>query len=185
MTAKTPTQQEQLHLQMNNYLAQALTTADEKAFDHAYLIPGIVGEVGELFGQHAKAHWHTWTAEALQEQLIKEYGDIAWMTALLMHVEVAEGRATADHKGLNLVFSTRGLDDPMHLLLMRATALHLYYTMDMTSYLAGEAARIWAALAAQCQTVTGVDFQVVLDTNIAKLASRAARGVLKGQGDNR
>lgn len=173
--------QAQMEKQLDAYLTQALTTADTKAFQHPYLIPGIVGEVGELFGQNAKAVWHGWDDAKLQKELISEYGDIAWMTAVLIHVEAEK------HAGGigDLVFSTRMSENPQHLLLMRASALHLYYVMNMDSYIATEAARIWAALEAMCHDITGAPFQVVLDANLAKLADRAARGVLKGAGDNR
>lgn len=166
--------------QLQDYLAQALVTADPKAFQHVYLIPGIVGEVGELFGQNAKAVWHGWKQDKLQKELVSEYGDIAWMTAVLLHVEADKGTEIAIP-----VFTTRLEDDDLHLLLMRATALHLYYSQSLFPYIPEAAARLWSALEEKCQSVTGVSFQTVLDANVAKLADRAARGVLKGAGDNR
>ena len=169
--------------QLQDYLAQALVTADPKAFQHPYLIPGIVGEVGELFGQNAKAVWHGWDDAKLTKELVSEYGDVAWMTAVLLHVE-----STKEANGPEIeipAFSTRLEDDPMHLLLMRSTALHLYYSEGLLQYILEAAARLWSALEFKCKEVTGVSFQEVLDANIAKLADRAARGVLKGAGDNR
>lgn len=176
----TDVKQAKLESQLKDYLAQALVTADPKAFQHSYLIPGIVGEVGELFGQHAKSVWHGWSGKALQKELISEYGDIAWMTAVLIHTEADKGTELG-----SLVFNSRMDDQPMHLLLMRATALNLYYTQGHSDYIAEEACRIWSALAEKCEAIVGVPFQAVLDANVKKLSDRAARGVLKGQGDNR
>lgn len=166
--------------QLQDYLAQALVTADPKAFQHPYLIPGIVGEVGELHGQTAKAVWHGWDDAKLSKELISEYGDIAWMTAVLLHVEADKGAEITIP-----VFSTRLEDDALHLLLMRATSLNLYYSGGLLQYIPEAASRLWSALEYKCKEVTGVSFQEVLDNNIAKLADRAARGVLKGAGDNR
>lgn len=184
MTTVEEAKQLKIRTQLTDYLSQALATADKQAFDLQYLIPAIVGEVGELFGQNAKAHWHGWDADELQAQLVKEYGDIAWMTAVLIHVRTTN-LAAPNIEDLDLIFKTRLEEDPKHLLLMRATALHLYYTMGLREYILDEAARLWAALAEKCEAITGVSFQDVLDHNIDKLTSRAARGVLKGQGDNR
>lgn len=167
--------------QLKDYLAQALVTADPKAFQHQYLIPGIVGEVGELFGQNAKAVWHGWAQEKLTKELVSEYGDIAWMTAVLLHVETCEDGSEIEIP----VFTTRLDDDALHLLLMRSTSLHLFYSEGLTGYIGEAASRLWSALEEKCKAVTGVSFQEVLDANIVKLTDRAARGVLKGQGDNR
>lgn len=158
------------------YQVIAASTAEAAAYSLDYLIPGIVGEVGELFGQKAKAHWHGWKADKLQTELVSEYGDVAWMTAILLQAHDVHEVGP---------FSTRDSIDQAHLLLMRSTGLHLYYSQGMTDYIAEAAARLWAALEHCCESVVGVPFAEVLAYNEKKLADRAARGVLKGAGDHR
>lgn len=177
MTTKTksPTPQETSAV-LGNYQSAAAVTAQEEAFDTDYLVPGIVGEVGELFGQKAKAKWHGWDADVLQAELVSEYGDVAWMTAILLGmygVDTVEPFSTRDNVGLE------------HLILMRSTALHLYYTLGLEEHLPEAAARLWAALEHGCQEITGASFQEVLDNNVDKLAGRVARGTLRGSGDHR
>lgn len=169
-------------MKLSEYQSKCETTAHALAYHHQYLIPGIVGEVGELFGQQAKAYWHERSGPELQDLLVKEYGDIAWMTALLLHTEgyfnVADWKPVVGFNGR--------LPDPMALLLGRATQLHsAWLNREEYDWLPEAAERMWQALESQCERVTGVEFDVVLQANLDKLASRAARGVLKGAGDNR
>jgi len=58
-------------MNLHEYTVQAEATAQPAAHDRAYLIPMIVGEVGELFGQRAKAVWHGWAPERLQAELVR------------------------------------------------------------------------------------------------------------------
>lgn len=158
------------------YQEIAAATAQPEAYNHDYLIPGIVGEVGELFGQTAKAVWHGWSASKLEEELVSEYGDVAWMTATLLQMEgITE---TGE-------FTTRDDLSPAHILLMRSTALHMYHDRDMTEYVPEAAVRVWEALAHHSKAITGKDFSEVLMYNREKLADRAARNVLRGSGDHR
>jgi hypothetical protein len=168
-----------------NYQARAAATAQPAAYDRAYLIPMIVGEVGELFGQRAKAVWHGWEPSRLQEELVSEYGDVCWGVAILLQMEGA-----ANLQGSRLrqpVLTSWGNEpDPWQQLQARAGWLYRFHTQKEThQFICGEAKQLWLLLEANCQAITGVPFDAVLGANLAKLASRAARGTLVGQGDHR
>lgn len=175
-------------LTLAGYQQRAETTAEPRAYDLEYLVPGIMGEVGELFGQRAKAHWHSWMPSKLVDQLAKEYGDICWMTALLL-----KSRGITD---LDPVYPAAGgvrwgRMDPHHALLSASQNVHLQWLMEMEGISDSEkwmdesVCRLWRVLRAHCEDITGVPFQDVLHANLEKLASRAARGVLRGSGDDR
>ena len=161
---------------LDTYTAQALATAQPEAFSLDYLVPGIVGEVGEMFGHVAKACWHGRPLSELEVDLVKELGDVAWMTATLLHVQGAT---------LETARLPRPGADPWHILLQRSTALHQYYSEGLDDYLGEAAARLWVHLANACEDITGSSLEHVLAVNLDKLASRAARGTLRGNGDNR
>ena len=169
---------------LSNYQARAASTAAESAYDRSYLIPGIVGEAGELFGQRAKAVWHGWDNQKLSQELVSEYGDICWMTAILLDME---GTKDSHPVLLGQPGSLRGGElDPWHTLLNRACSLHLFYAQRETQrYIPAEAMQLWLALERYCLRITGADFDTVLDANLAKLAGRVARGTLVGSGDHR
>lgn len=167
-----------------NYQARAAATAQPEAYHLDYLVPMIVGEVGELHGQKAKAKWHGWTPARLQEELVSEFGDVCWGTAILLSMK------GITHVTENLLGQPRTVwgDElaPEHILLQRVTSLHLFYIQRSThAYIPGEASQLWLALERYCHTITGLPFQDVLDYNVKKLASRAERGVLQGAGDHR
>lgn len=167
-----------------NYQARAAATAQPAAYSLDYLVPMIVGEVGELHGQKAKAKWHGWTPARLQEELVSEFGDVCWGTAILLDMY---GIKSVTESLLGQPRTVWGEPlSPWHVLLNRATGLHLFYVQDATRrYIAAEALQLWMVLERHCHDITGLPFQEVLDYNVAKLASRAARGTLVGQGDHR
>lgn len=174
-------------MNLSEYQAAALTTAQPKAFSLDYLVPMIVGEVGELFGQKAKAHWHGWSADKLQAELVSEYGDVAWGTAILLHTK---GVDNVDYDQLSVAINGKtrwgNPRDPWHMLVQRSMYLHAWYTEEEThSYLRGEAQQLWVALHHHCESITGVPFGAVLQANLAKLAGRVQRGTLVGSGDHR
>lgn len=171
------------------YQDRAIITAEPRAFHLDYLIPGIIGEIGELFGQRAKSYWHEWPAEKLQEELVNEYGDICWMTALLLTTYNVRTLTPA------VPDTTRRIDfgprDRWTSLLAGAISIKLNHQMELEGisetedWTALAAEKLWRNLRDNCFHITGVEFQVVLEKNLAKLADRAARGVLRGQGDHR
>lgn len=170
-------------MDLRTYQHMAMTTAQPRAYHHEYLVPGIVGEVGELFGQNAKAYWHGWPQHQLQVQLVKEYGDIAWMTAILLHTERVEQLDVPANFSPGWAGDK---PDPMALLLSGASQLHsAYLNRPHYDWVQEAAQRLWFILATQCEAITRTPFDIVLEANLDKLASRAARGVLQGSGDNR
>jgi NTP pyrophosphatase (non-canonical NTP hydrolase) len=174
-------------MKLSEYQNAALTTAQPRAFSLDYLVPMIVGETGELFGQKAKARWHGWSADKLQVELVSEYGDICWGTALLLHTKNVDN-VMYDAESVANTGRTRWGNprDAWQILLMRANYLHMWYSEDEThSYIRGEAQQMWLALEHHCETVTGMPFEVVLKANLTKLAGRVARGTLVGSGDHR
>ena len=172
-------------LDLAAYQARATATAEDEAYQLEYLIPGIMGEVGELFGHRAKAVWHGYTKGQLKEELVSEYGDIAWMTAVLLHRENVSAldpelvKATQSHPWATKV-------DPWLSLANRASQL---YTMWVEGYdgprLVDSAVSLWLALEFRSSAITGAAFNDVLQANLDKLADRASRGVLRGNGDHR
>lgn len=175
-------------LTLHDYQESASATADPRAYDLEYLIPAIVGEVGELFGQTGKAYWHGWSAEQLQTELISEYGDICWMAAILLKREGISVQPTEMMeravRGKSLGHSSYA--DGWLALLSSSRSLYMAANTERLHNEVGANAHwFWTELAYHCQEVTGVSFGQVQRRNLAKLADRAARGVLKGQGDHR
>lgn len=172
-------------MELKEYQAAAASTAQPAAYDHAYLIPGIVGEVGELFGQRAKAVWHGWTTDKLRQELVSEYGDIAWMTAILLRMEGVTNLQHARLREQALTVWGRP-PSPWHPLLQKAVNLHhFHYEPETQQYIAGEAQQLWLALKEHSVAITGSGFHLVLQHNLDKLAGRVARGTLVGSGDHR
>lgn len=171
-------------MELAEYQELAAATAQPRAYDLEYLIPMIAGETGELFGQRAKGFWHGWPTTKLQDELVREYGDIAWGTAILLKVEGITQVPTYQPVAPASMWGKPPA--PMLALITRAANLVAFYEEPQLRHLIpSEAERLWAQLAYHCSTVTGAHFDIVLQTNLAKLASRAKRGVLQGQGDHR
>lgn len=170
-------------MELKEYQELATATAEPRAYDLAYLIPGIVSEVGELLGQQAKAHWHGWETEKLQDALVLEYGDIAWLTAVLLKVQGKDN--TLPHT------VARSETAPEQQLVSIAAGLHQGWSHpqlledDRQQWLTEDAVRMWRRLEQHAETITGSSFDTVLRANLDKLASRAQRNVLRGSGDYR
>ena len=176
-------------MSLKEYQDRALKTAEPRAFQRDYLIPGIVGEIGELFGQKAKGYWHGWTPEQLQKELVSEYGDICWMTATLLYTR---GVDQLSPQYPDVPGALRwGTVTPEMALLNGGTQLYQVATLQdealtaSAMWLEEAAEKMWRLLRAHSSVVTGVPFQDVLEANLQKLADRAARGVLRGSGDHR
>jgi len=167
-------------MNLQEYQAQALATALPSALSRAYLIPGIVAEVGEMFGKKAKAVRDEWHEEALLIEMAKEYGDVAWMTAVLLEVEQVR-TITERHNPRVLSFLGKS-PNPLTSILARVNVLA---NEDFHEYVPTEAQGLWLDLAHNCFAITGRSFDHVLQLNLDKLASRQQRGVLTGSGDNR
>lgn len=171
------------------YLQQAKETADPEAYDLDYLVPGIVGEIGELFGQRAKAHWHGWPADRLRGELVSELGDIAWMTAILLDRYSVEEIPFVELKKMERAYATA--IPVSSLLLSRALDLHnaRMSALELDDlerrYIPEIGIRLWSLIEKRSEDIAGAPFEEVLDYNLEKLADRAARKVLKGSGDHR
>lgn len=170
-------------MELKEYQELATATAEPRAYDLAYLIPGIVSEVGELLGQQAKAHWHGWETEKLQDAALLEYGDIAWLTAVLLKVHGKDN--TLPHTVVRSPYT------PEQQFTSIASSMYLAWTVgdlspqERTDWIQDEALRMWRRLEQYSEAVTGQPFDVALEANLAKLASRAERNVLRGSGDYR
>lgn len=180
----------QTNLSLRDYQDLALKTAEPRAFQIDYLVPGIVGEIGELFGQKAKSFWHGWTPERLQEELVSEYGDICWMTATLLYTRGVDQLNPSFPDTTTGVLRWGTVTPELSLLSLS----HQLYTVASVrddavtasdQWLEEVAERLWRQLRASATAVTGVQFQDILRANLQKLADRAARGVLRGSGDHR
>ena len=159
------------------YQKLALQTAMPEAFLPSYLVPSIVGEVGELFGKRGKAVRDHWEPERLDRELAAEYGDVLWMTAILLH--------SLDVDEIHLPNNTRDHRDPWYDLLDISQWLYEEHMQEVTPSLHKPACTLWQRLARNCQAITGHSMDEVMAINIEKLLSRQARGVLTGSGDNR
>lgn len=164
--------------QLAAYTENVLNTAEPAAFDHLYLVPGIVGEVGEMFGHRAKAFWHGKPQAELEAELKLELGDVAWMTALLISTQPDRGVPNIDGGEAKNGQEWSGLLTLVEELLYQFS----HQRRDRTLAFAD---RLWAYIRLHAQALTGHSFQEVLDANIQKLADRAARNVLRGSGDHR
>lgn len=172
-------------MNLKEYQERATATAQPAAYLHDYLVPMIVGEVGELFGQRAKAVWHRWDGQRLQLELVSEYGDIAWGTAVLLHTLGEHSATYPPLRGQRPTSFGKELAQWHHLHAI-AHDLHLFYSQTETlQFMLGGAQQLWQALQAYSEPITGADFDTVLQANLDKLAGRVQRGTLVGSGDHR
>lgn len=147
-------------MNLTDYTPAALATCEARSYDLEYLLPGLIGEVGELFGEVAREHR---LGTGRTDQVIDEYGDIAWMTAVLLdHLKVDDIRQLG-----NLRY-VQGREAALELILARAAAVY----RSGSDVLPGRAAALWATLADHAEAVTGVSFDEVLSANLEKLADR-------------
>lgn len=119
-----------MELSLNEYQRRAMTTCMESCDNHAYMLFGLVGEVGELFSKLAKA--------------------------------IRKDKIAMNNNDFNLQTLT---DQEKHDLKSELA--------DCQWFVAGIAFSM------------GWDLQDIGESNLAKLADRAKRGVIDGNGDNR
>ena len=170
-------------LALAEYLPQALATVQPEARSLSYLVPGIAGEVGELLGHTAKAVWHGTDEEDLCRELAYEYGDVAWMTAVLL--DTTGRTALSADDAVQRRVDRWSADHPLTALFGRAAGLLKAHDDEDPDRVGAHAQHMWSSLATLAQATTGYSFEEILDMNVEKLASRAERGVLKGNGDHR
>lgn len=170
-------------MQLSEYQKKALSTAAPIAHTYEYLAHGLVGEVGEFAGRIAKGVWKgDRNTGACWADLALEYGDIAWMTAVLLNKQGIHGRDAWGAPWCRAVPEDRVT--PLGEIMAEAGYQYRIYATHVTGY-SLDARRLWDLLAQYCHQLTSHTFDDVLQMNLDKLASRAARGVLIGNGDHR
>lgn len=164
-------------MDLAEYQLLAQKTALPTSLSREYLVPMIIGEIGELFGQKAKAVRDTWAPDDLAKMLISEYGDIAWGTAVLQRILGVWGE-----EGYQFPVHP----DPYTALLQCSLRLHeADQNDDDTPWLDDAAEQLWYTLKHHCLAITGRDFDTVLSSNVDKLARRAQYDTIMGSGDLR
>lgn len=168
-------------MNFTEYQERALETALPTALTPDYLVPMIVGEIGELFGKIAKARRDSWDTARTSLELAKEYGDVCWGVAVLLWAYDAQPPEGTFGAG------KRDMPDDIHeaLCMLNHTALELYARRTRPENALFTARILWTLLYLFCELVTGHSFDEVLQMNLTKLTSRKERGVIEGSGDNR
>lgn len=164
-------------MKFKKYQAKALETALPTALDPSYLVPMIVGEIGECFGKVAKAVRDEWSEERLNEELAKECGGVCWGVALLAK---HYGLTKMDRWGTDYRLQTR--EESLHFLLADVSALERI-TRGGGASGRSQVRHLWLNLEDNCELLTGRSFDEVLKMNLVKLADRKVRNVISGSGD--
>lgn len=169
-------------MQLDQYQKMALSTAAPVGETYEYLAHGLVGEAGEFAGRIAKGVWKgDRTSGAYYADLALEYGDIAWMTAVILHRQGIHGRDAWDHP---LAVPSEDMSAPLGVIMAEVGYMFRVYANNVTGYTL-DGRRLWDLLETYCERLTHHTWADVLQMNVDKLASRAARGVLVGNGDHR
>jgi len=146
------------------YQEEAYKTCTSECYSDAYLDLGYLSEVGELAGKFAKLV----RGDTVSDDDIKhEIGDVAFMIAVkarLHGVKMILDDASLPWRIVNIQEAIQNLADASFKNM--EFIFDFQYLKDFCEYL-------------------GFDFIEVLKMNNEKLASRQARGVIKGNGDNR
>lgn len=70
-------------MRLNDYQADARATCLESAKNLPYLITGLSAESGEVAGKYAKYIRDRTEFKKLEEDLVKELGDVLWFVAIM------------------------------------------------------------------------------------------------------
>lgn len=183
-------------MNLDAYTPLALGTALPTALAADYLGPALLAEAHELaaasYSYDAKlVRDGTDKEPQLAAAIVKELGDVAWPTAVILHTT---GEAIADLEDLD---NARAIDhggelnDVLAEVIRRAGLVSAYLEFaeagnPLGQWLAhSEAWALWHLLEEHAEAISGRDLAHALEENVLKLADRKARGVLAGSGDNR
>lgn len=173
-------------MDLKTYQARAVATAEPRAYHSNYLIPALVAEFGEVQGHRSKGYWHDKSASEVGELIAHEYGDIAWITAVALYArEVFELTAEQETR---YVIPRRGQENVSPEVSIGSLIHRIFITWhdgDPADTLVHFLVRLWLTLEQHVPNITQWSFDEVLQANLDKLASRAERGVLQGNGDTR
>lgn len=147
-------------MDFTEYQEKAFSTCTPECYTDEYLDLGYLSEVGELAGKLAKRIRGDIVSD---DAIMQEIGDVAWMTAIKAHLHKLKIKPHDSVIGFGNISLPKFMDK-----------------------LAGEAnhnIRI-KSLMILCDRLN-LSFGRCLKLNNEKLASRKARGMIKGNGDNR
>lgn len=153
------------------YQEQALTTALPSALTMDYLAPGLIAELGEVFGKQAKAVRDGWDEDRVAHEELSELADCLWFIAVI-----------ADVRGIpaDEIKTAHAASDPRQA--MRAALDIMGHPHD-----AGVPERLGMCLAVveAGAWFYGSTLEAVAQANLDKLADRQRRGKIEGSGDHR
>nr|DAN67096.1 MAG TPA: hypothetical protein [Caudoviricetes sp.] len=181
-----------------SYQTAALATALPTAHSPEYLLPGLLSELGELAGVLAKEYRDSTPAN--YEDRLSEMGDVAWVTAIWLHDLGVTTTTTENIGASNETIQRNPLSNPIEvvglMLSLTEPLVSSYARLRSTpaniqtgSVIAKNVLlTLWRLLEFYAPVLTPNmedPFKAALDTNIAKLTSRQARGKIGGSGDHR
>ena len=159
------------------YQKEAVSFRTDTANNEEYLALGLIAEVGEAAGKLAKrVRDDVWDEKAF----IKELGDILWFVANLAEYYDRE-YVTKYSADLKACFDAEVDDDRFDEDIMRSLVYWVGYSSD------GDDGRLIDIVyeVGGFAKKYGYTLEQVAEINIAKLRDRQARGVIKGDGDER
>lgn len=159
------------------YQQEAVKFRTETANNEEYLTLGLIEEVGEAAGKLAKRRRDgVWDEKAF----IKELGDILWFVANLADY-YDKNNDTSFSAELKDCFAAEVDDDRFDEDIMRLLVYWVGYFLDGEGWRIADISYEVGGLAKRF----GYTLEQVAEINLAKLRDRAARGVIKGNGDER